>query len=340
MAASFFLMKLATYKDGSRDGQLVVVSRDLRFAHYATGIASRMQQVLDDWVFIAPQLQDLYHELNTGRAPHAFAFDSTQCMAPLPRAFDWAEGQAYGAHTLLTEPDSAPSRTEPCVRQGAGDALVGACDEVAVPSAALGVDFGAGWAVIAGDMALGSTPEQALASIRLVLLKNTMHLRNVPADSVNSVVATAFSPVAVTVEELGDAWKHGRIHLPLHCSWNGRKVGMCDTGEDMNFHMGQVLAHLSKTRRIDSGALVSVGIVCNAGAESGRGKDRRMDWPKGYASIIQKRAMETALQGVPSTGYLQFGDSVRVEMKNKEGHSIFGAIDQTLISPQGDGSAS
>lgn len=299
-----------------------------------------MQQVLDDWSFIAPQLQDLYHDLNTGRAPHAFAFDSTQCMAPLPRAFHWAEGQAYTAHAVLTQPESTPNRTEPVVRQGAGDALVGACDEVPVPSAALGIDFGAGWAVIASEVALGSTADVALASIRLVMLKNTLHLRNVPPDSVNSTVATAFSPVAVTVDELGEAWKNGRMHLPLHCSWNGRKVGMCEAGEEMNFHMGQLLAHVCKTRAIDSGIVLSAGIVCNAGAESGRGKERRMDWPKGYASIVQKRAMETVLQGQPSTEYLQFGDSVRVEMKNKDGHSIFGAMDNTVISPLGDGSES
>lgn len=345
-AYTSLLMKLATYKDGSRDGQLIVVSRDLRFAHYATGIASRMQQVLDDWSFMAPQLQDLYHQLNTGRSPHAFAFDATQCMAALPRAYQWAEAAAYPCHLALTQPEWPLSTTEPLMRQGAGDSLMGPCDEAVVGSAAMGIDFGAGLAAITGDVPMGSSPEQALHGIRLLMLSNTLSLRHLmpsgpaqPWSHLQSWPGTGFSPVAVTVDELGDAWRGGRIHLPLHSSCNGRKVGMCEAGEDMGFHFGQLVAHIAKTRTLHAGAIVGSGVVSNQGVISGKGQNQRMDWPRGYHCIAEKRAMELQQSGAASTGYLQFGDTVRIEMKGKDGLSIFGAIDQTIVSPQGDGSS-
>lgn len=340
-------MKLATYKDGSRDGQLVVVSRDLRLAHYATGIASRLQQVLDDWGFMAPQLQDLYHQLNTGRAPHAFAFDPMQCMAPLPRAYQWLEGGAYPSHLALTQPDWALPGTEPVLRQGAGDSLSGACEEVVVPSAALGVDFGAGLAALTGDVPMGSTPEQALFGIRLLMLCNSWNLRQLmptPPEAgwgpVHAWPSLGCSPVAVTLDELGEAWRGGRAHLPLHSSWNGRKVGMCEAGEDMAFHFGQLLAQACKTRSLRAGTVVGSGVVSNQGVTSGRGAARRTEWSKGFHSIAEKRAMELQQQEQATTGFLQFGDTVRIEMKGKDGQSLFGAIDQTLVSPQGDGSDS
>ena len=339
-------MKLATYKDGSRDGQLIVVSRDLRLAHYATGIASRLQQVLDDWAFMAPQLQDLYQQLNTGRAPHAFAFDPTQCMAPLPRAYQYAEGVAYPSHLALTQPDWRLSKTEPLVRQGSGETLIGGCDEVVMGSAAMGVDFGAGLAAITGDVPLGSTPEQALYAVRLLMLSNTWCLRNLVAGTAGEVYghvqswpAVGFSPVAVTVDELGEAWRGGRLHLPLHTSWNGRKVGLCEAGEDMGFHFGQLVAYVAKTRSVHAGSIIGTGVVSNSATASGKGKAQRSDWPKGYHSIAEKRAMELQQSGAASTGYLQFGDTVRIDMKNKDGQSIFGALEQTMVSPQGDGSS-
>ena len=339
-------MKLATYRDGSRDGQLIVVSRDLRLAHYATGIASRMQQVLDDWSFMAPQLQDLYQQLNSGRCMHAFAFDPMQCMAPLPRAHQYLEAAAYPSHLALTLPQWQQSHSEPSLRQGASDAFVGACDEVALPSAAMGIDFGAGWAAVTGDVPMGCTPEQALYSIRLLMLSNTLCLRNLMPShlaqahaSVQCWPAVGFSPVAVTVDELGDTWRGGRIHLPLHTSWNGRKVGMCDAGEDMPLHMGQVLAYAAKTRSLGAGTIVGSGVVSNAGVAAAKSKSQGQDWPKGYHSIAEKKAMEAQQGACDTTGYLQFGDSVRIEMKVKDGQSIFGALDQTVVSTLGEGSA-
>ena len=339
-------MKLATYKDGSRDGQLVVVSRDLRLAHYATGIVSRMQQVLDDWGFMAPQLQDLYTQLNAGRAPHAFAFDPTQCMAPLPRTCQWLEAAAYPSHLALTQPQWAQSVTEPSLRQGAGDCLWGAWDEVVVPSTAMGIDFGAGLAAVTVDVPMGSTPEQALHGIRLLMLTNTWCMRHLQPEApahawsnVQSWPGVGCSPVAVTVDELGDAWRGGRVHLPLHTSWNGRKVGMCEAGEGMAFHFGQLLAHVAKTRSLQAGSVVGTGVVSNPVTEIGKGKQLRSDWPRGYHSIAEKRAMEQLHSGAASTGYLQFGDTVRVEMKQPDGQSIFGALEHTLVSPAGEGAA-
>jgi len=334
-------MKLATLKDGSRDGQLVVVSRDLASAHYATGIASRMQQVLDDWGFISPQLQDLSDSLNAGRARHAFPFDPVQCMAPLPRAYQWADGSAYLNHVELVRkarnaevPESF--YTDPLMYQGGSDDFIGPRDPVVVASEAFGIDFEAEIAVITGDVKMGATPEQALDGIRLLMLANDVSLRNlIPAELAKgfgffqSKPATAFSPVAVTPDELGDAWRHGRVHLTLQSTWNGRKVGMCDAGEEMTFHFGQLIAHIAKTRNVRAGSIVGSGTVSNKGVE----KNGRIDWPKGYSCIAEKRCIETIQDGQPSTEFMKYGDTIRIEMKGKDGQSLFGAIEQEVMAP-------
>ena len=331
-------MKLATYKDGSRDGQLVVVSRDLSTAHYATGIASKMQQLLDDWNFIAPQLHDLSVTLNHGKARHAFAFDPAMCMAPLPRAYQWADGSAYINHVELVRAarhSEVPETfySDPLMYQGGSDDFLGPCDDVVVPSEDFGIDFEAELAVVTGDVAMGSTPDQALDGIRLIMLANDVSLRNlIPPELAKgfgffqSKPATAFSPVAVTLDELGDAWQGGRVHLTMQSTWNGRKVGMCDAGAEMTFHFGQLIAHIAKTRNVRAGSIVGSGTVSNKGVEV-KGKK---DWPKGYSCIAEKRAIETILDGQPSTAYMRFGDTIRIEMKGKDGQSLVGAIDQTI----------
>jgi len=314
-------MKLATYKDGTRDGQLVVVSRDLSTAHYATGIATRMQQALDDWGFIAPQLQDLYETLNNGKARHAFAFDPALCMAPLPRAYQRLSGAAYASHaTLLGE-----GAGDLVVHQAASDALLGAHDHVVCANENLGADFSAEIAVITADVPVGTSTDDALESIRLVMLSNAITLRNV-THNVQSHPAASFSPVAVTLDELGDAWDNGRVHLTVQVAWNGRKVGMCDAGTDMTHHFGQLVAHASKTRALRAGTVVSSGTVSNAGVE----KNGQTEWPKGYSCIAEKRAMETALDGKATTEYMKLADTVRIEAKGKDGLSVFGAIEQEL----------
>lgn len=326
-------MKLATYKDGSRDGQLVVVSRDLASAHYANGIATRLQQVLDDWNFLSPQLQDLYTTLNHGKARHAFAFDAAMCMAPLPRAYQWADGSAYINHVELVRKARGAELPEsfygdPLMYQGGSDDFLGPCDPAMFASTEWGIDFEAEIAVITGDVAMGTMPNEALEGVRLLMLANDWSLRNlVPAELAKgfgffqSKPATAFSPVAVTPDELGDAWLKGKLHLTLQSTWNGRKVGLCEAGTEMTFHFGQLIAHIAKTRNVRAGSIVGSGTVSNK------------DWSKGYSCIAEKRAIETIEHGAPQTGFMQYGDTIRIEMKGKDGMSVFGAIEQTVSEP-------
>ena len=335
-------MKLATYKDGSRDGQLVVVSRDLSTAHYATGIANKIQQALDDWGFIAPQLVDLYDTLNQGKARHAFPFDPAMCMAPLPRAYQWADGSAYINHVELVRaardavvPESFYK--DPLMYQGGSDDFIGAQDDVVCASEDFGIDFEAEIAVITADVPMQSTPDEALEGIRLVMLANDVSLRNLIANELSkgfgflqSKPATAFSPVAVTLDELGDAWENGRLNLTVQSTWNGRKVGMCEAGPEMTFHFGQLIAHICKTRNVRAGSVVGSGTVSNQGIEV-KGKK---EWPKGYSCIAEKRAIETILDGKPSTEFMKYGDTIRIEAKGADGQSVFGAIDQKIAPLQ------
>ena len=323
-------MKLATYKDGSRDGQLVVVSRDLSTAHFATGIATRLQQALDDWNFIAPLLQDLSVALNHGKTRHAFPFVPEQCMAPLPRAFQWADGSAYLNHVELVRRARGAEMPEsflgdPLMYQGGSDDFLGARDPATFASTDWGIDFEGEVAVVTGDVAMGASPEQALEGVRLVMLANDWSLRNlIPPELgkgfgfLQSKPATAFSPVAVTPDELGDAWSGGRLHLPLQCTWNGRQVGACDAGPEMTFHFGQLIAHLAKTRNVRAGSIVGSGTVSNK------------DWSKGWSCIAEQRAIETIEHGEPKTGFMQYGDVIRIEMK-RDSQSVFGAIEQQVL---------
>jgi fumarylacetoacetate (FAA) hydrolase len=325
-------MKLATLKDGSRDGQLAVVSRDLRQAHFATAIAPTLQRALDDWDFIAAQLNDLYQTLNEGRARHAFAFDPKSCMAPLPRAFQWADGSAYVNHVELVRKARGAEMpeefwTDPLMYQGGSDDLLGPCDDIVCPSEKFGIDFEGEVAVVTGDVKMGSKPEDCAAQIRLLLLVNDVSLRNlIPAELAKgfgffqSKPATAFSPVAVTPDELGDAWRDGKVHLPLAVHWNGQKVGAPNAGEDMTFNFFQLIAHIAKTRNARAGSIVGSGTVSN------------LDRSHGYACIAEKRSLETIADGKPSTPFMTFGDTVRIEMFDAQGASIFGAIDQKVVS--------
>ncbi|MFZ2739497.1 MAG: fumarylacetoacetate hydrolase family protein [Burkholderiaceae bacterium] len=331
-------MKLATYKDGSRDGQLVVVSRDLSSAHFATGIADRMQQVLDDWNFLSPQLQDLYESLNLGRARYPFSFDPSRCMAPLPRAYQWADGSAYINHVELVRQARgaevpAAFYQDPLMYQGGSDDLLGPCDAVVCVSEDHGIDFEAELAVITSDVPVGSSPERALEGVRLLLLANDVSLRHLIPDElakgfgfVQSKPATSFSPVAVTLDELGETWDQGRVHLTLQSSWNGRTVGLCEAGPEMTFHFGQLIAHLCKTRNVRAGSIIGSGTVSNRAIEI----NGRLEWSKGYSCIAEKRAIETIQDGQPKTGFMKYGDRIRIEMKGRDGQSLFGAIDQVI----------
>ncbi|SDP43566.1 fumarylacetoacetate (FAA) hydrolase [Ralstonia sp. 25mfcol4.1] len=325
-------MKLATLKDGTRDGQLVVVSRDLKTAHFATEIAGKLQTALDDWHFYAPQLQDLYDALNAGRARHPFPFQPKDCMAPLPRAYQWADGSAYVNHVELVRRARGAEMppefwTDPLMYQGGSDDFIGPQDDIVCPNEAFGIDFEAEVAVITGDVRMGATPEQAAEAIRLVMLANDVSLRNlIPAELgkgfgfFQSKPATAFSPVAVTPDELGDAWRDRKVHRPMTVLWNSKKVGAPDCGTDMVFDFGQLIAHICKTRNVRAGSIVGSGTISN------------VDRSKGYACIAEKRMIETIENGKPETGFMKFGDAVRIEMFDADGKSIFGAIDQVVAA--------
>ncbi len=320
-------MKLATYKDASRDGQLVVVSRDLASAHYATGIANKLQQVLEDWNFMAPQLQDLYEQLNSGKARHAFPFEPPRCMAPLPRAYQWVSSAAFGPPAGR---DGKAAGTEPLLVQGGSDGFSGPCDDVLVDGAAPDVDFEAQIAVITSDVARGANPERALDGVRLLLLANDVTLRGPRtgeavggAGLLQAKPGAAFSPVAITPDEVGDAWRQGRLHLTLQSTLNGRKVGLCEAGPEMVFHFGQLISALAKTRDVRAGSLIGSGPVSN------------QDSSRGYNCIAEKRALETREDGKAKTRFMRPGDSLRIEVKGKNGQSVFGAIEQKVLAATG-----
>lgn len=313
-------MKLATYKDGSRDGQLLVVSRDLHWAHYATGMAGTLQQVLDDWNFVAPQLQALYVQLNQGRARHAFPFEPQRCMAPLPRAVQHLSALAYPEHLALA---GLPG---PALVQRSGDAWCGPCDEVTVADDAWCVDFGAEWMVITGDVPQGVTAEDAVGRVRLVMAGNAITLQRGPGGAALGHVATACSPVAVTPDELGAAWWSGGTTLHLQTAWNGRKVGLCDLGE-MSPAWGAWLQSVAQVRALQAGTVLAAGPVCSRR----QGSEPPWEWPRGFHSLVQKRAMELQRDGQVLTGFLRPGDTIRVEVRGKDGANVFGTIEHAVV---------
>jgi len=327
-------MKLATLKDGSRDGQLAVVSRDLTLAHLTHDIAGTLQTVLDDWRFFAPQLNDLYDRLNRGRTRHAFAFEPARCMAPLPRAYQWADGSAFVNHVELVRRARGAEMPEsfwhdPLIYQGGSDDFIGATDDVLLASEEWGIDFEGEVAVIVDDVAMGVRVEDAGSHIRLLMLVNDVSLRNlIPAELgkgfgfFQGKPASSFSPVAVTPDELEDAWRDGRVHLPLQVHWNGLKVGQPNAGTDMVFSFPQLIAHAAKTRNARAGSIIGSGTVSNRAAN--------VDATIGYACIAEKRCLETLADGKPSTAFMKFGDTIRIEMFDSQGRSIFGAIDQRI----------
>jgi fumarylacetoacetate (FAA) hydrolase len=328
-------MKLATLKDGSRDGQLVIVSRDLKTAVIANNIAPTMQDLLDSWDFMQPQCEDLYVQLNQGRAPYSFDFDSKNCMAPLPRAYQFVDASAYVDYVDLmckardtAMPDLMHS--EPLVHQAASDDFIGANDDVLIADESWGIDFESEIAVITGDINMGAKPDQAQEQIRLVALLNDISLRElIPGEMTKrfgfmlSKPTCSFSPVAVTPDELGEAWTKGRVHLPLRSSVNGKLVAHPDAGVDMTFNFPQILSFLAKTRNLKSGAVIGSGAAFNK------------DGTKACGSLYGIRALEQISGKDVTTPFLKFGDEIKIDMLDKHGKSIFGAIDQKIAQAAG-----
>jgi fumarylacetoacetate (FAA) hydrolase len=333
-------MKLATLKDGSRDGQLALVSRDLTRALVVPEIARTLQAALDDWQRVAPKLAQLSVALDAGETRHAIAFDPKQAHSPLPRAYQWVDGSAYVNHVELVRRARGATMppefwTDPLMYQGGSDSFIGPCDDIVFPDEAWGIDFEGEVAVITGDVPLGVTPEAALAHIRLLMLANDVSLRNlIPAELakgfgfLQSKPASSFSPVAVTPDELGDAWHDGRVHLPLVTHLNGVLFGRPNAGADMTFNFPQLIAHAAKTRELEAGTIVGSGTVSNK--ENGGPGRSAAAGGAGYACIAEQRTVETIVSRKPSTPFMRFGDRVRIDMFDPAGRSIFGAIDQLV----------
>jgi fumarylacetoacetate (FAA) hydrolase len=333
-------VKLATLKAGGRDGTLVVVSRDLTACQPVPAIARTLQAALDDWDTIAPQLQEVYEALNNDAARHAVPFDEKLCHSPLPRAYQWADGSAYINHVELVRrargAELPPSfLTDPLMYQGGSDSFVGPRDPVYALSEDWGIDLEAEVAVISGDIGMGATPGQCAKAIRLVMLVNDVSLRNlIPNELVKgfgffqSKPASAFSPVAVTPDELGDAWKDAKVHLPLLVHLNGQSFGKPNAGVDMTFNFGQLLAHVAKTREVEAGTIIGSGTVSNKQGDL-HGSSIE-NGGVGYCCLAEVRMYETIEGGAPKTPFLKFGDRLRIEMLDADGKTIFGSIEQTV----------
>jgi fumarylacetoacetate (FAA) hydrolase len=333
-------MKLATLKEGGRDGTLVVVSRDLARARRVPEISRSLQQALDDWAAVAPRLVAVFDRLNAGAVADSFAFDPSAAAAPLPRAYQWADGSAYVNHVELVRRARGASLpesfwTDPLMYQGGSDSMLGPGDPIEAEDEAQGIDFEGEVAVITDDVAIGISPAAALSRIRLVMLVNDVSLRNlIPGELAKgfgffqSKPSSAFSPVAVTPDELGMAWREGRLHGDLQVHLNGALFGRPDAGVDMTFDFGRLIAHAARTRRLGPGSIVGSGTVSNK--EAGGPGRPAAEGGTGYACIAEQRSVEIIRRGQPVTPFLRFGDRVRIEMLDPNGASIFGAIDQAV----------
>ncbi|WP_028300934.1 fumarylacetoacetate hydrolase family protein [Oceanospirillum beijerinckii] len=338
-------MKLATLNQG-RDGQLVVVSRDLSQAVVVADIAPTLQAALDNWAEVEPKLQAVSTQLNQGELDNTIPFDQKTVASPLPRAYQWADGSAYVNHVELVRKArnaELPETfwTDPLMYQGGSDTFLAPQENIKMADdATRGIDFEGEIAVITDDVPMGSTPEQAADKIRLIMLVNDVSLRGlIPGELAKgfgffqSKPSSAFSPVAITPDELGDKWQDGRVHLPLLVTLNGEAFGKANAGVDMHFNFPQLVAHVTKTRAMCAGAIVGSGTVSNKqDTEFG---SAIKDGGVGYSCLAEVRMIETINTGTPSTPFMKFGDTVRIEMKDDEGNSIFGAIEQTVEQYQG-----
>ena len=323
-------MKLASLKSG-RDGRLIVVSRDLSRAVAATDIAPTLQAAMDNWAECEPKLTALFNNLQAGKVAGEFAFDTTAVAAPLPRSYHWADGSAYVTHVELVRKARGAELpesfwTEPLMYMGASDAFIGANEDVLAESEEWGIDFEAEVVVFTDDVPAGIKARKARQHIKLVALVNDVSLRNlIPAELAKqfgfyqSKPQTSFTPVAVTPDELGDAWDGAKLHLPLITTLNGKKIGSPNAGVDMTFDFGQLIQHAAKSRALMAGTVVGSGTVANQGS------------PDGSCCLAEVRCLETIADGKPSTPFMAFGDRIEIEMKDMAGNSIFGKIDQRIV---------
>lgn len=324
-------MKLATLKNNTRDGQLVVVNRALDKAVVVSDIAATLQAALDDWDVISPKLEKIYQALNNNEVSNTILFVQEHCESPLPRAYQWADGSAYVNHVELVRKARNAEMpetfwTDPLMYQGGSDAFIGPRDNIEVISEEFGIDFESEVAVITSDVPMGATPEQAAKHIKLLMLVNDVSLRNlIPGELAKgfgffqSKPSSAFSPVAITPDELGDSWDGAKLHLPLTTHLNDELFGQPNCGVDMTFDFPTIVAHAAKTRPLSAGCVIGSGTISN------------YDRSAGSSCLAEIRMLETIADGKPSTPFMSFGDTVRIEMFDKNGVSIFGSIDQKVV---------
>lgn len=333
-------MKLASLK-GGRDGRLVVVSKDLTRCIDVAAVAPTLQAALDDWDRLAPALVAIAAGLERGEGD-ALPFDPHQCAAPLPRAYQWLDGSAYVNHVALVRKARGAEMpasfwTDPLMYQGGSDSMLGACDSIPLADEAWGIDLEAEVVVILGDVPMGASREEAAQAIKLIMLVNDVSLRNLIAAElakgfgfVQSKAASAFTPVAVTPDELGAAFDGAKVKLPLLSFINGQPFGRPVAGDDMTFDFPTLIVHAAKTRALGAGTILGAGTVSNRDPDGGPGKPIA-EGGLGYACIAELRTVETLQQGKPVTPFLKFGDRIRIEMHDEHGRSIFGAIDQNVV---------
>ncbi len=337
-------MKLATLKSG-RDGELIVVSRDLTRAVRVPQIATTLQQLVLSCDELSPRLEEIYQQLNDGAAEDAFELDLQALHSPLPRTYHWADGSAYLNHVQLVRQARNAEMpetfwTDPLMYQGGGDSFIGPYDDIEAVSEDHGIDFEGEIAVITDDVPMAVSPDQAAGHIKLLMLVNDVSLRGlIPGELAKGFgffqakPASSFSPICVTPDELGEAWKDGRVHLPLTVHLNGDKFGEPESGPDMIFNFPQLVSHAARTRYLGAGAVVGSGTVSNPDPDGGPGKPVA-DGGVGYSCLAEVRMVEKVLHGDSKTPFLRFGDRVRIEMFDKAGQSIFGAIDQRVVKYQ------
>ena len=333
-------MKLATLKDG-RDGRLVVVSRDLSHQLDASPVAATLQAALDDWINTKPRLEELAASVQS----KGEAFDQSACASPLPRAYQWADGSAYVNHVELVRRARGAEMpesfwTDPLMYQGGSDTFLAPRDDIPVADEAWGIDFEAEVAVITDDVPMGVSAPDAGKHIQLLMLVNDVSLRGlIPGELgkgfgfFQSKPSSAFSPVAVTPDELGDAWHNNKVHLPLLSNFNDVPFGKPEAGIDMTFDFGQLIAHAAKSRPLSAGTIIGSGTVSNK-LDDGPGKSIG-EGGVGYSCIAEVRTIETIQTGSPSTSFMKYGDRIRIQMRDTDDQSIFGAIDQTVVSYDG-----
>jgi fumarylacetoacetate (FAA) hydrolase len=324
-------MKLASYNNGRRDGQLMLVSRDLTQAVAVPAIAHTMQQLLDAWALLKPQLQELYDALNAGQMDNAVAFDQSKCLSPLPRAYQWADGSAYVNHVELVRKARGAEMpetfwTDPLVYQGGSDSFIAPTADIEMASEDWGIDFESEIAVITDDVPMGVSADNAGDHIKLLMLVNDVSLRNlIPGELAKgfgffqSKPSSSFSPVAITPDELGDKWQDSKVHLPLVTHLNDALFGRPNAGVDMTFNFSQLVAHVAKSRPLGAGAIIGSGTISN------------YDRSAGSSCLAEKRMLEIIADGKASTPFMRFGDKVRIEMFDDNNVSIFGAIDQSVV---------